>query len=72
MLKVLYQLGILHSFWNILEHSGTIWNFLERSRHSGTFWTLDVLEGCRKVDFQVEDGQTDRWTLGLVVLRLRS
>ena len=45
--------------------------------HSGTFWNiLDVVEGCRKVEFQVDDTQTDRQTdghtLGLVELRLRS
>ena len=45
--------------------------------YSGTFWNiLDVVDGCRKVDFQVDDtrtdGQTDRHTLGLVELRLRS
>ena len=49
-----------------VELSGTLWNIQE---HSGTFWNiLDVVEGCRKVDFQVEDRQT----LGLVELRLRS
>ena len=49
--------------------------------HSETFWNiLDVVEGDRKVYFQVDhtrtDGQTDRrtdtHTLGLVELRLRS
>ena len=49
-----------HAFWNILEHSGTFWNI------------LDVVEGCRKVDFQVGDTRTDGHTLGLVELRLRS
>ena len=66
----------MHSgtFWNILEHSGTFGNIRE---HLGTFGNiLDVVEGCRKVDFQVDDGHTDRQTdghtLGLVELRLRS
>ena len=62
----------MHSgtFWNILEHSGTFGNIRE---HLGTFGNiLDVVEGCRKVDFQVDDGQTDGHTLGLVELRLRS
>ena len=53
-------LNIMHAFWNILEHSGTYWNILE---HSGTFWIiLDVVEGCRKVDFQVDDRRTDGHT----------
>ena len=70
-LKILEHSG---TFWNILEHSGIFWNILD---HSGRFWKiLDVIEGCRKVDFQVDDGhthgQTDRHTLGLVELRLRS
>ena len=31
--------------------------------HSGTFWNmLDVIEGCREVDFQVDHTQTDRQT----------
>ena len=46
--------NILHALWNILEHSGTYWNILEQ----------DVVEGCRKVDFQVDDRQTDRQTDG--------
>ena len=66
----------MHSgtFWNFLELSGTFWNILE---HSVIFWNiLDVVEGCRKVHFQVDHGQTDTQTdtrtLGLVELRLRS
>ena len=67
--------NILHAHWNILElsacilkHSGTF------CMHSGTFWNiLDVVDGCRKVDFQVDDTctdrQEDRHTLGLVELR---
>ena len=47
-------------FWNILEHSGTLY----------------VVEGCKMVDFQVDHTHTDRQThtqtLGLVKLRLRS
>ena len=36
-----------------------------------TFWNiLDVVEGCRKVDFQVDHRQTYRQTLGLVVVEL--
>ena len=66
--------NILHAFWNILELSACI---LEHSgtfcMHSGTFWNiLYVVEGCRMVDFQVDHGQTDTQTLGLVELRLRS
>ena len=56
--------NILHAHWNILElsacilkHSGTF------CMHSGTFWNiLDVVDGCRKVDFQVDDTRTDRRT----------
>ena len=53
--------NIHYAYWNfpghfacILEHSGTF------CMHSGTFWnSLYVVEGCRKVDFQVDHGQTD-------------
>ena len=67
---------IIHAFW-ILEHSTRILDSGTFCMHSGTFWNiLDVVEGSRKVDFQVDDGQTDRQTdtqtLGLVELRLRS
>ena len=70
--------NILHAFWNILELSACI---LEHSgtfcMHSETLWNiLDVVEGCIKVYFQVDhthtDRRTDRHTLGLVELRLRS
>ena len=48
---------ILEHSARILEHSGTFWNFLE---HSVTFWNiLDVVEGCRKVDFQVDHTRTE-------------
>ena len=45
--------------------------------NSETFcYILDAVEGCRKVYFQVDDGrtdgQTDRRTLELVELLLRS
>ena len=59
--------NFLHALWNILEHSGMF------CMHSETFCNiLDVVEGCRKVDFQVDNTQTDTHTLGLVELRLRS
>ena len=54
-----YILEHFGTFWNILEYSGTsgkFWNILE---HSVKFWNIvDVVEGCRKVDFQVGDTQT--------------
>ena len=51
-----YILEHFGTFWNILGHSGTFWNNLELSR---TFLNvLDVLEGCRKVDYQVDHRRT--------------
>ena len=62
----------IHSetFWIILEHSGSFWIILDHSgsflnilEHSGTFWNiLDVVEGCSKVDFHVDQTQTHRQT----------
>ena len=50
----------LHSFWNILDNSGSFWIIL---KHSRTFWIiLDVVEGCSKVDFQVDQTQTHKQT----------
>ena len=41
-------------------HSGAFWNILE---HSVTFCNiLDGVEGCRKVDFQVDDTHTHTHT----------
>ena len=65
-----YKLIDLHAFWNILEYSACI---LEHSacilEHSACILEHSV------VHFQLcprTDGQTDRRTLGLVELRLRS
>ena len=59
---------ILHAFWNILH---AFWTILELS---GTFCDiLDGVEGCRKVDFQVDDTHTHRRTyIRNVELRLCS
>ena len=52
--------NILHALWNILQ---AFWNILEHSAicmHTETFWNiLDVVEGSRKLDFQVDHAQ---WT----------
>ena len=56
------------TFWNILEHFGTFWNVLE---HSGNFWKL--LEAWNLQNFKLSgNGQTDRRTLELLELLLRS
>ena len=57
-------LNILHAFWTILEHSASILDYSGTfCMPSGTFWNiLDVVEGCRKVDFQVDDTRTDGQT----------
>ena len=72
--------NILHAFCNILDHSACILEhsafILEHSAiilehsviildHSGTFCCC--IECCKKVEFQLADGQTDK-TLGLVEL----
>ena len=70
-----YCLEHARTFWIFFIHSGTFWNILH------TFW--DILEHfayilehsgcCRRLNFNLmTHGQTDRRTLGLVELRLRS